>query len=288
MLAIKFLLLISTFLVPVTAQRRVPKTLENEHPTLAARISQARSLKKDKDKKVNIAENPDEKKKDKKGDTNNDTDNLRNPDQGGGTSVSGLAESHDCLAFEEGEVQNRASLSQTDLTCLSNNCGKGCCRVFHWLICDESNAMPQLPCVCNENTKIPPTNPPTPYPTLASIDQLNPADTPDLDLKISVTPEPTKSPSLFVVPAPITSPPVVPATPEPVPAEVTATEPPYVGVAAAESCAGGSRHQSNPLFDGFTKCFSASDCPLSTECCIHSFCFCGQPDNWDGDCIAPE
>lgn len=217
--------------------------------------------------------------------------NNRQPNNGGGGGGGNgqyVAEQHTCVPFNE-EMQARASLSLSDDACRTNSCGGGCCRVYHWLICDTGDEMPQLSCVCNENTRPPPTNPPTdpptPFPTDAPLTpQPTPGTTSDIrdGAELSVAPQAAGTPA----PQPTGTPAPQPTgTRAPVAANV-ATQPPFMGGASSDSCASGSAHHNNPLFRDFTKCFNADDCPLASECCIHSFCFCGEPDDWTGDCVA--
>ena len=44
----------------------------------------------------------------------------------------------------------------SDGSCADNECG-GCCRSYHWLLCDEGDSFPSVPCICNENTRDPTT-----------------------------------------------------------------------------------------------------------------------------------
>ena len=287
MVALRIFLVLSALAAPVYAQTRGAANLEAE-ADLVAHLSQhkteARRLMKDKDKKVNLTGGNKKNKKDDK----NKNDKNRNPNNNAGLSDGySVAEDHTCVPFEESGIQGRASMSLSDDACRTNSCGGGCCRIFHWLICDEDNEMPQLSCVCNENTRPPPTNPPTnpptPFPTLAlPTDGGAASDVKDGDgltappEVISATEPPVASP---------TEPPVAPVPTQDA-SQSGATSPPFVGV-DSESCANGSSHHNNPLFSDFRKCLSHEDCPLATECCIHSFCFCGKPDSWSGDCVSP-
>jgi len=179
-----------------------------------------------------------------------------------------VAEEHQCVPFDDADVQGRASLTLTDDVCRDNTCG-GCCRVYHWLICDKEDKMPQLPCVCNDRTRPLPTEEPVA------------TDAPDDSaLDTSSVSAAGEQPAL---PAPTEAAPA----PAPAPANTPANKPAFYGGADADACTSGSVHHNNPLFRDFTKCFGAGDCPLASECCIHSFCFCGQPDDWSGDCVAP-
>eukprot|EP00797_Seminavis_robusta_P015671 Sro234_g094350.2 (274) ;mRNA; f:18934-19755 len=98
------------------------------------------------------------------------------------------------------DVQARRANSLTDQECVTNSCTGGCCRIYNWLICDESNSYDHLACVCNPNTSPPP---PTPFPTMA----------PTLP---PTTPAPTMPPPTTSMPTPLpTLPPVATAvTPE--------------------------------------------------------------------------
>lgn len=293
MVALRTFLVLAAFVTQAYAHTRGGASLQDE-ADLVAHLAQhqtetRRLMKNKKDKKINLTGGNDKKKDDKKKkNEKGGGGKQRFPDFNNGNNDGySIAEDHACVPFNE-EMQGRASLSLSDDTCRTNSCGGGCCRVYHWLICDEDNAMPQLACVCNDNTRPPPTNPPTdpptPYPTLPPS-----------------TPQPNPSPSALGAASDLkdgedleTSPPVVSPTEPPVDPIPTqdagsqsgTTSPPFVGV-AADSCASGSSHHNNPLFSDFTKCFGASDCPLATECCIHSFCFCGEPDSWTGDCVSP-
>lgn len=243
--------------------------------------------------------------------------NNRQPGGGGGGGGNNgnnngngqyVAEEHTCVPFNE-DMQARASLSLSDDACRANQCGGGCCRIYHWLICDTGDEMPQLSCVCNENTRPPPTNSPTDPPTLpitsapvvtpAPTPATTPATTPEVtsdvkdgdDLQV---PPPNAAPQGQDNPAPTNPAPSNPAPSNPAqtnpatsnPAPSNPAQPPFEGGKPADSCASGSPHHNNPLFKSFNKCFGSTDCPLSTECCIHSFCFCGEPDDWTGDCVA--
>lgn len=288
MVALRTFLVLSALVAPAYAHTRGAVNLEAE-ADLVAHLSQhkteGRRLMKDKDKKVNLTGGNTKKKKDDKK-KNDKNDKNRNPNNSGGTSDGySIAEDHTCIPFEDNNVKGRASLSLSDDACRTNSCGGGCCRIYHWLICDENNEMPQLSCVCNENTRppptSPPTNPPTPFPTLA-LSTPPPTDAGAAsDVKDG---DGLTTPPLIVS---TTEPPVPSPTEAPVAPSSGATKPPFVGGAAADSCASGSNHHNNPLFNDFTKCLSSNDCPLATECCIHSFCFCGEPDSWTGDCVSP-
>ena len=293
MVALRTFLVLSALVSPVigNTHTRGAASLQEEADLQAhlAHQEAARLLKKKKDKKINLTGGNDKKKDDKKKKKNEKGGGgkQRFPDFNTGTNDGySVAENHACVPFNE-NMQGRASMSLSDDACRTNSCGGGCCRVYHWLICDEDNSMPQLACVCNENTRPPPTNaptnPPTPYPTLPlSTPQPTPFPTDSgaiTDLKDGeglVTNPPVPSP---------TEPPVDPGPTQDSASQSGSNSPPYTGV-PSDSCAEGSPHHNNPLFVDFTKCLSADDCPLATECCIHSFCFCGRPDNWDGDCVA--
>jgi hypothetical protein len=216
-----------------------------------------------------------------------------------GATSDALQETNPCIPFNS-DMTARASLSLSDDACRANECSGGCCRVYHWLICDTANEMPNLACICNENTQLPPTTAPVPV-TPAPVIPVTPAPT------IPVTSAPI--PVATVIPA--TSDPVIPATstpipvattdsavptgqaiidisnPSPVPSNpVTEFTKPFEGGAPSDACASGSTLHSNPQFKDFIPCFQSGDCSRTNECCIHSFCFCGTPDSWEGDCVA--
>lgn len=92
---------------------------------------------------------------------------------------------------------------QTECYSRENSCGSAerssaCCRVSFeagWLVCDAYNAFDFMPCVCNDNTDIGPTNKPTPRPTpqpttAAPTRMPTPGPTP-----LPTTGAPTKSPT---------------------------------------------------------------------------------------------
>jgi hypothetical protein len=225
---------------------------------------------------------------------------------GGDTTSVVLQESFPCVQFD-GDVEARASLSLSDEACRANGCSGGCCRVYHWLICDAANEMPNLACVCNENTQLPPTS--APIPVTAAPIPVTAAPIPVTTAPIPVTAAPVIP--VTAAPIPITTPnPTAAATPSltpgptkpwvidvnPIPATSNpitsssgsqATKPPFVGGAAPDACSSGSTLHNNPQFIDFTRCFSSDDCSQAHECCIHTFCFCGEPDAWDLDCVAP-
>ena len=283
MFALRTFLVLSALLAPAYAHTRGAAQPEEEDlvARLAEHKAEARRLMKDGKVKNLTDGNDKNKNKNNKGGGGKN----RQPNNNGGTTSDGysVAEDHACVPFND-EMQGRASLSLSDDSCRTNSCGGGCCRVYHWLICDEDNEMPQLSCVCNGNTRptptSPPTNPPTPYPTLPPT---TPQPTTASPMTTDVASQEKDGEGLS------TSPATPSPTPEPTqatPAQAV-TKPPFVG-AAADSCASGSPHHNNPLFKDFTRCFGAGDCPLATECCIHSFCFCGEPDSWTGDCVSPQ
>ena len=258
--------------------------------------------------------NVNNKQKEKEGGGNGGTDYApiyREPSTGNGaTNGNGasaasdtaivLEETQPCIPFN-GDISSRASLSLTDSVCTTNECSGGCCRVYNWLICDTTNQMPTLACVCNENTQPPPTSAPiavvsapiTPV-TSAPIIPVTSAPV----ITVTSAPIPVATPNPTLAPAPVSTTqgttnsksyplPTTSSNPAPASSGPVVTKPPNIGGAPPDHCASGSSLHSNPLFKDFTKCFSASDCPSVNECCIHAFCFCGQPDTWYGDCVAP-
>lgn len=223
-----------------------------------------------------------------------------------------MKETHDCRPFDT-EMQGRASLSLTDAACKTNACSGGCCRIYHWLICDTSNEMSQLSCVCNANTRTraptsAPTKPPTPMPT-TGIPSASPTETPTQDQNTQddtqdqdqddqgqgqtdqgtdqgQTDQSQTGQTQTGQTQQQSSGQTTTSDNKVNPSTTSETKPPYTGGKPADACSGGSVHHNNPLFKDFTKCFSSMDCPTASECCIHSFCFCGEPDSWDNDCVA--
>ena len=113
-------------------------------------------------------------------------------------SVVTLQERRDCIPFEDVPNYVKTS-SNTDEVCLNNGCSgdTSCCRIFNWLVCDDTNNYPYLACVCNDFTRTPiptkapttskPTTSPTPLPT--------PYPTTRQPTKAPTTDEPTVSPT---------------------------------------------------------------------------------------------
>lgn len=74
----------------------------------------------------------------------------------------------------------------SEASCANNECS-GCCRSYHWLLCDEGDAFPSVACICNENTRDPTTF------TAAPI--VN-------NFPVPVTVQPATAPTLVAAPVP--------------------------------------------------------------------------------------
>ena len=53
-----------------------------------------------------------------------------------------------------------------------------------------------------------------------------------------------------------------------------------------KTCSEGSPFQSQPGYEGWTKCYSASDCGGEGECCLSRYCLCGKDDG-SSACVPP-
>ena len=79
---------------------------------------------------------------------------LRGLQGTGSVATQGLKELHVCVPWESVD-EYRKTHSSTDLACATNSCAGGCCRHYHWLMCDTSNRFPAIPCICNDLTMDP-------------------------------------------------------------------------------------------------------------------------------------
>ena len=102
--------------------------------------------------------------------TKGDDTRLRGLKKRGGGSGSvandGLIEAHSCVAWEKIPESQRTS-PNGDSECSTNSCSNGCCRAYHWLLCDSTNSFPTLPCVCNDLTQNPENFVPYSFPPIS-------------------------------------------------------------------------------------------------------------------------
>jgi hypothetical protein len=73
---------------------------------------------------------------------------------GGSVANDGLKEVHPCVPWEQVSDYQKTS-TNGDSECTTNSCSNGCCRAYHWLLCDTTNSFPTLQCVCNGLTQNP-------------------------------------------------------------------------------------------------------------------------------------
>ena len=108
--------------------------------------------------------------------------------------------SRECIPFENLRF-DVVDHTNTDPICLVNGgkgCSDGCCRVFEWLVCENSAALTHLSCVCDPPTSAP-TKLPTPRPTR------RPTRRPTLRPTVAGTADPSSIPTS----TPTTSPPTL-------------------------------------------------------------------------------
>ena len=278
MVQYKIILLLSALVAVSAISRGGSTSLSDNDESNAVRQSRSRRLMKSKKAPIELIDTPKEEKDDKNKDKNNDDKDNGGDDEGSDNGQVSPLEESPCIPFNS-EMRGLAAMSLTDDECRDNSCSGGCCRVYSWLICDEKNEMPMLPCVCNENT-LPVETPAEENSQSDSAEktgedpqedtQEDTQDTQD-DAQGGIAQNPNEEPGAIQTTLP--------------PGSQTR---PSFGGAPADSCEEGSNHHNNPFFQGFTKCFNAEDCPMATECCIHSYCFCGEPDDWTSDCVAAE
>ncbi|CAB9522161.1 Polymorphic outer membrane protein [Seminavis robusta] len=216
------------------------------------------------------------------------------------TSVH-VVEKSACVPFE-GDAIRLANHPNTDEACRTNSCSNGCCRIYHWLLCDESNDLALSPCVCNENT-IDPANfpdddgvvePPIDvapedvcregsiYQTLDSFSEMKPCFNGDeCDAgqcclsSYCLCGVPSNSTAECV---PIPDPPPTEAHND-VEVESIGLEPQEIP--PVDACLQGvDVFYSDPSYAHFTQCVTSNDCPtIAGECCLSKYCMCGPPSN---------
>jgi hypothetical protein len=64
-----------------------------------------------------------------------------------------VMERHRCIDYSSVSDQKKTDVRNTG-ECSTNNCAKGCCRDYQFLVCDEDNDFPDLACICNVSSRI--------------------------------------------------------------------------------------------------------------------------------------
>ena len=89
-------------------------------------------------------------------------------------SSYGLLETKPCVDWSS-ITEDQKSSSHTDSECASNPPSSGgCCRSYHWLRWDSTNAFPYVPCICNSATRDPTTFTPDTLPSSFKCSDENP------------------------------------------------------------------------------------------------------------------
>lgn len=124
---------------------------------------------------------------------------------------------------DSGAIQKECYLREN--SCGGNTAPSACCRVSFeagWLVCDAYNAFDFMPCVCNDNTDIGPTQAPTPRPTPQPTTGAPTKSPTFAPTPIPTTAAPTKTPTFAPTGTPTVSPtpaptplPTLPPTPVP-------------------------------------------------------------------------